>query len=325
MRARNEKAVSKNLVVIASFKSSVLIMMLFVFGINLKALSFPQVTSFKHSPKVVFENKKQAELKINLLLKSPFAVVTTNEDQLEFKLNNFDHIVVYPNSKVQVLEFSDEMGFVTDFYILDGQIRFSTKYRSPVKSGAVLILKTPFFDLKTIGMADFIISLNMKEPSVEIKVIDGTLPLEFFAFEKTVILKAGESIKFTGILSDDGLGIKYDYLLNNRKAPKGAISEVQEFDQNLFIKKEKTSLIDEEKNKKMSLQKEIDKKKKRKQYEDSFLCKNPFGQKDQCAWRLENGKCYRKRCNVSGEWGDRIERPIAHFCKKDFFVDECDY
>ncbi|MEK6628339.1 MAG: hypothetical protein AABY53_06915 [Bdellovibrionota bacterium] len=298
---------------------------LITIGINIKVLSFPEVTDWKHTPIVVFENKKQAELKKNLLLKSPFAVVAANEDQLEFKLNNFDQIVVYPNSKIQVLEFSDELGFVIDFYILDGQIRFSTKHRSSLKNSQVLVLKTPFFDLKTTTIADFIISLNMKEPSVEIKVIDGALPVGFFAFEKTVVLKAGQSVKFVGVLSDDSLGIKYDYLLNNRKVPKGSIDEVQKFDQSAFIKAEKNNQIEEQKKQKLLLQKEINKKKKRKQYEDSFLCKKPFGQKDQCYWQLEDGKCYRRRCNVNAEWGDKTERPINQFCKKEFFVRECDY
>ncbi len=292
---------------------------------SLHAFSFPQLSSWKNAPIVVFNNKKQAVLTKDIWLKSPFAVVTANNDQLELKINTFDQIVVYPKAKVQILEFSDETGFVSDFYILDGQIRFTSTYRSIDKHQAVVTLKTPFFDLKTSGLYDFLLILDMKEPSVEVKVISGVLPLEFFAYEKSLNLKSGESVKFQGVLADDGTGIKYDYLLHNRKAPKGSLLATQKFDQSSFIKAEKKSELMESNRKKDLRKKAEAKKKKQKEYEDSFLCKKPFGNKDQCAWWLDSGKCYRKRCNVSGQWGEQIERPLTSVCTKDFSVADCDY
>lgn len=289
------------------------------------AYSFPQIQNWKNSPIVVYDDKQQAVLKKNLLLKAPFAVVTANNDQLEFKINTFDQIVVYPKTKVQILEFLNETGFVSDFYVLDGIIRFTSMHRSIGANEQYVTLKTPFFDIKASGLYDFIISLDMKEPSVEVKIISGILPLEFFAFEKKLNLKAGEKVKFQGVLSDDGMGIKYDYLLNKRKVPKGTLFDVAKFDQSSFLKAEKDLAQAEMKKIKELKRKKEALKQKKKKYEDSFLCKNPFGHINQCAWRLESEKCYRKRCNVSGEWGDLIERPITSLCKKDFTVAECDY
>lgn len=289
------------------------------------AFSFPRVNNWKNSPIVVYDNKNQAVLKKNLVLKAPFAVVTASNDQLEFVINTFDQIVIYPKTKVQILEFLNETGFVSDLYVLDGVIRFTSTHRGVAANEQIITLKTPFFDIKASGLYDFIISLDMKEPSVEVKMISGILPLEFFAYEKKLNLKAGEKVKFKGIMSDDGMGIKYDYLLNKRKVPKGDLLDITKFDQGLFLKaEEKLERIEANKKKELQRKKE-NAKKKQKEYEDSFLCKSPFGHKNQCAWWLESGKCYRKRCNVSGDWGDLIERPITSMCKKDFTVAECDY
>ena len=70
-----------------------------------------------------------------------------------------------------------------------------------------------------------------------------------------------------------------------------------------------------------------DKIKKRQAYEASFLCKKPFGQKDQCAWWITEQKCFRKRCNASGKWGDVTERPLnlEPRCAQEFNVGACDY
>lgn len=289
------------------------------------AYAYPQVTQVKNSPIVVYDNKKQALLKKDLLLKSPFAAVTAKGDQLEFKVNTFDKIILYENSKVQIVDFIDELGYVSDFFILDGQIRYTSTYRGVDSKEQPLHLRTPFFDLQIKVVADFIVKLNMKEPSVEIQMISGALPVEFFAYEKQLLLKSGESVKFVGVLDDDKAGIKYDYLLDNKKTPKGAVGEVQKFDISSFMEAEKKAQQSELNKKKAAKAKLAEKKRKQKEYEDSFLCKNPYGNKDQCMWWVEAGKCYRKRCNVSGQWGDLIERPMSPLCKSDFYVAECDF
>lgn len=302
-----------------------LVFALVVAGVS--AFAFPQIAGFKNSPIVVFENKKRAEIKKDLFLKSPFVVVTETKDQFTFNINNLDKVVVYPDSKVQVLEFADEVGTVPELYLLSGQIRYSCDHRSAGQSSSDsnVVLRTPFFDLKTNFTADILIDLNMNEPSVEVKVISGAILLEFFAFEDVVKLGAGQKIKFKGFLTEDRQGIQYDFLLNRRKVPKGELGKVQKFDQSSFVEAEKKVIADEAQKIKMKKLAEEERKRKQKEYEDSFLCKKPFGQKDQCAWWLENGKCYRKRCNVNAHWGDDIERPVTDKCKADFTVGECDY
>ena len=261
----------------------------------------------------------------NTKLKLPFAVSTSKNDQFDFKINSFDRVTVYPDSKLQILELANDGEFVPDLYFLGGKIRFNSSFRSVNKNENSVVLKTPFFELKLSEPADFVVELDMQSPSVEVKMIKGALPLEFFAYETKLILQAGQSVKFQGELNAERSGINYDYLLNKRKVPKGALSAVQKFDQSLFLQQENEAYLNEIKAKKTAEKLRIDKIKKLQAIEDSYLCKKPFGQKNQCAWRIENSKCFRVRCNVNGLWGDRIERPIGKNCKTNFIVTECDY
>jgi hypothetical protein len=288
------------------------------------AFAFPEVISWQNSPKVVFDNKSQAVLSKKGLLKRPFALVTGAHDELELGVNHFDRLYVYGNSKVQVLEFGSEEEFLSDFYFLDGKIRYTSEFRGKQKNFDITI-KTPFFDLKLTKPADFFIELNMDQAWVEVKVVKGSLPLEFFAYEKKVTLEEGQKVKFQGIKAADKISIQYDYLLGGRKVPKGQLSEVSPFDSEAYIKADTAAQQAEIKRKKDIEFKRLEKIRKQKAYEDSFLCKKPFANKDQCAWWVENKKCFRKRCNASGAWGDITERPLTASCKPEPIVGPCDY
>ena len=287
--------------------------------------AYPSIVSWQNRPVVALENKRQAELVPNGLLKSPFAVVTGAHSEITLKLNGFDRLLVYEKSKAQILEINNEGLYVPEFYLIDGRLRVTTEFRGVDKSALNMTLKTPFLDLNLDSEADFFIELNMKEAWIELKILKGSLPLEFFAYEKKVTLVEGQSVRFQGELSDDKKSIKYDYLLNNRKAPRGLLQDAKSFDREKVLKEDEKARQCEINRKKDIEKKKMDKIRQLKTYEDSFLCKKPFGQKDQCAWWIEKGKCYRKRCNVSGHWGDVIERPVTPRCQPHFIVSACDY
>ncbi len=299
---------------------------LIILVMGFQAFAFPEIKSWQNSPIIVFDNKKQAVLVKKGLLKRPFILVTTNHDNLEIGLNPFDTVYLYEKSKAQVLDFASEGELITDFYFLDGRMRFKAEFRGIDKTrNSDLVIKTSFFDLKISNPVDFVIDLDMAQARVDVKVIKGNLPLEFFAYEKKLNLAEGQQVRFQGIISDDKQSIKYDYLLDGKKVPKGALENVKDFDQSQFMKEEAEAKAREVKRKKQLEFGRLEKIRKQKEYENSFLCKKPFANKDQCAWWAEKGKCYRKRCNVSGGWGDQIERPMSAKCKADFAVEACDY
>ncbi|MCC2677674.1 MAG: hypothetical protein K0R29_250 [Pseudobdellovibrio sp.] len=287
---------------------------------------FPEIISWQNSPLVVFDNKAQAVLSKKGLLKRPFALVTASRDELQLSVNHFDRLTVYEKSKLQVLDFANDGEIIADLYLLNGKIRYTKNFRGKDKvSGFDITVKSAFFDLKVSKPVDFFIELNMNEAWVEIKVIKGSLPLEFFAYEKKVTLVEGQKARFQGERSADKTGIQYDFLLGGRKVPKGQLSEVSDFDTAAYLKADEAVRLKEIQRKKESEAKRLEKIRKQKEYEDSFLCKNPFAHKDQCAWYLEDKKCFRKRCNASGSWGDIIERPVTANCKPQPVVAPCDY
>jgi hypothetical protein len=296
------------------------------FSFTSLAWAYPEIISWQNSPVVVFENKSQAVLTKKGLLKRPFAVVTANRDELELSVNHFDKLYMYEKSKIQVLDFSNDGNFLSEFYLLDGRIRYSTGFRGVEKSSSFeIIIKTPFSDLKLTNQVDFFVELNMSEAWIELKVVKGSLPIEFFAYEKKVTLVEGEQVRFQGVKADDKINIQYDYLLGGRKVPKGQLLEVKKFDVTQYLKADEAAREKEVRRRKDIELKRLQKRQKQKEYEDSFLCKKPFGQRNQCTWYVENGKCFRKRCNASGLWGDKVQRPLGLKCKSEAVASECDY
>ena len=290
------------------------------------ASGFPTLINWQNSPVIAYENKTQAVVKKNLILKSAFALVTANRDQASLVFNKQETLRVYEKSRLQVLDINSETGVVSEIFFYSGKIRYQSNPSLALEDAATLNIKSPFFELKMPNQKlDFFIELDMKTPKITLKVIQGQLKVEFFAYERKEILTAGQQITFVGELTDDKQAIKYDYLLNDKKVPRGQMGELKDFNHVQYLKAEERARLAEVKRKKDLEFKSLDKIRKQKEYENSFLCKKPFGNKDQCAWIIENGKCYRRRCNVSGQWGDVTERPIGYNCKSEFAVEACDY
>ncbi len=267
---------------------------------------FPEIVSWKKAPVIEFENKSVAKLEKRLKLKTSFRVVTKLDDELVIKFSGGEVITVLPKSKVEVPQVSPDTGDVGEVIILEGLVRY--KSAEIIDDRSKLRLKSGFFDLKIPASTDLIVDLNMSLPRAKIQVISGEIKAEFLDFEKKQILKSGDQIAFDG--EKEGEQIKYDYLLDGRKSPHGVLGPVEKFDYNVFVQIEKDKVALE----KIQLQKKLQeielKKKKQKAYENSFLCKKPFGHNQECYWIKKNEQCFRYRCNVSGKWGDETERPM---------------
>ena len=286
---------------------------------------FPEIISWKKNTVIEFDNKMVAKLQKNLKLKNGFTVVTKLDDELILKFSGGEEVTVLPKSKVQVPQVSPDTGDVSEFLILEGSIR----YKAPaiIEERSKLRLKSVFFDLKIPPSMDLIVALNLSLPRVKIQVIQGEMKAEFLDFEKKQILKSGDQIAFDG--DKDGESIKYDYLLDGRKSPHGILGAVEKFDYNVFVEIEKDKAASEKIQLQKKLQAEALKKKKQKDYENSFVCRRPFGHNQQCYWIKKDDKCYRYRCNVSGQWGDETERPLnqlsADRCQAAAQVGACDF
>ncbi len=288
--------------------------------------AYPRILSWRNEPLLVFEGDKHAILKKDQELRSPFFTLTSRLDEVSLSLNAGSSIEISKNSKLQVFEVFEDPEQEHILYLFDGTIRLKNGKSSQMKNESKLNrIRTPFFDLKQPANAEVIIDQNMKEPSIEIRMIRGEWNIEFYSYERKVLLKAGQRIKFTGQLGDEADQIKYDYLLEDKKIPKGQLGDIEKFDLVQFEAQKKIAdadIIKKEKSEKKKIADLIHKKKKQ---ESAYLCKNPFGNLNQCAWRLQGAQCFRQRCNAAGAWGDRIERPVTTACTNDFLVGTCDY
>lgn len=296
---------------------------LLIAGLQVEA--YPRILSWRNSPLVVFEGDKNAVLKKNQELKSPFFVLTSRLDEASLALNTGNELDVAKNTKIQVYEVFEDTEQEHVLFLVDGTIRLKNFKTKTQKSPKVNRIRTPFFDLMQPTDSDVIIQLNMKEPSVEIRMVQGEWSLEFLSYERKVQLKAGQQIRFKGELADEADQIRYDHLLEDKKVPKGQLGEIQKFDLAKFIAEKKIADADIVKKEKADQKKIKDEIAKKKKHEASFLCKNPFGRLNQCAWKLEQDKCYRQRCNAAGEWGDKTERPATSACTAEYLVGSCDY
>ena len=292
--------------------------------ISFSASAYPRLLEWKNNPLIVFEGDKNVVLKKNQELKSPFFAITSRLDELRLELNVSNELALSKNSKIQIYEVFEDIQQEHTIFLIDGTVRIKN-LKAHAKENKLNRLRTPFFDLTLPPQSDVIVQLNMKEPSVDIMFVKGAWDVEFFAYEKKLHLNAGQRVVFKGLLNAEGDQIRYDYLLDDKKIPKGELGSIQKFDVHKY-EKEKTladvDLLKKEKLEKKKSQQEI---KKKKDHHASFLCKDPYGQLNQCAWKIEKEKCYRTRCNVSGVWGDKTERPVTDICTNDFLVGSCDY
>lgn len=282
---------------------------------------FPEIMAWHGAPIVELANKKQVVLATGQSLKSSFAVVTTQNDEIELKFANHIQLIVQGKTRFQVPQVNAETAEVPELFLFDGSVRLKTSAES---SESKIRLKSSLFDLPIPAGVDAIITLHKSKPLVQIQVIRGQMKAQFFDFEKTEMIKAEESIQFEGEL-DEAQNVKYDYLLDGKKAPHGVLKEKEKFDVSSYLKKEKDEL---NKKKQADLKKKALVKAqqlKKKKYLDSFLCHKPLGQLDQCFWKAEKEICYRYRCNANGKWGDQTERPMIEKCKTEAVATECDF
>lgn len=304
---------------------------LFLLFVSQNLIAYPQVISIKNKPKIEFEQQKININKKNDYLKSAFHLKTEARDEVEIQFPWQQKIYVYPQSQLEVPDVYEKDETFYQVVMKSGRVRVRT---AAIESQALsLHLKTPFFDLALPAELDAVVEVDLVTPKVVVQVIRGVWSLEFFAYEKKVLLKAREQVTFKGELNEKKDDILYDVLLKNQKIPKGQLSTVEAFNAESFFKAEnehKQAEIEQVKKKNLV---EAQKLKKQREYEAGFLCHHPFGQKEDCAWVLIKNNCLRTRCNINGEWGDSTERPRELFKKNDlrcqkenqFTVQKCDY
>lgn len=285
-------------------------------------LNYPKIIGWQNTPIIEFINNKKADLKKEQILKDAFVVVTSNGDEAELRFSHGEEITVLEKSRIQVPQVSPDTGEAPEFFIFDGAIRFESTQK--MTGASRLQIKSAFFDLKLPVGLDVLIEVDKKKPSAQFKVIKGEMTVAFLDFDQKVVLKSGESILFVGENDEKG-NLKYDYFLEGKRMPHGSLKEKDKFDISDYIEKEKAILKARAEETARVKKVEATKVKKKKLVLASFLCHEPLGQRDECYWKKIETKCFRYRCNVSGQWGDETERPMIDKCVVKPVSSLCDY
>lgn len=306
--------------------------------------SYPSIEQWNQEPIVALQRFSEGKLiaeseKSKFLLKkgyefkTAFAVVTANQDYLRLTLNRGRKVEIFPKSKMQMpyvhtpTEGEDYKEIVDHLVLTEGQLRLVTDIKNKSQPLNSVKVETAFFNLSIPDQVDMVVQVDMKVPKATVAVLKGQLTVQFYDHEKKVKLGANQSVTFTGVLNTQGV-VQYDYLLEKRKAPKGKVSSVQKTTRKEILKDISRFHAEEAERLRLAEQK---RKALAQKEEGIIICRNPKGELNQCYWKMLDGLCYRFRCNASGEWADKTERPFNEPVAKKLCTEnkaiaqKCDY
>ncbi len=161
--------------------------------------------------------------------------------------------------------------------------------------------------------------MNKASTQISVLVLQGQLTFGALNADESHRLSALQKATFTGVV-DDG-EIQQDLLLKGRKIPKGVLSPIESLSD-----VEKKRYSDEER-KRQDMVKKIAAEKKASLVESKnagLLCHAPQGLLNQCVWRMEKGKCVRRRCTADGLWKDPQDVGVSD-CRNKALAQLCDY
>ena len=287
---------------------------------------------------ITTEDKKIISLIKKTVLDQGFNLKTDEKQFVHFLLNESYELSVFNNSEIKIQSIYTSEGLSSlSVEIVDGQV-YIQKIKS-VKSVSRLRLWSDFFewnfDQNQAGL-NMWIQLNSKKPSIKFCNRENNFEVLLFDHEKKINLAPLEAIIFEGKIENKAADKKvaFDILLNGRKIPKGIWLEKTKcsFDEISELEK---NILKAEQLEKYKLAQAIIKTRSEKNKKDSnFLCQNPYGQMNDCAWikinsvnMTANVKCQRTRCNAEGKWSDLqlISIEKSKNCPKTYFVSKCDY
>jgi hypothetical protein len=309
------------------------VMILMFLNSTVFAFSYQVLQAIEKPVAMVSEGKK-IQLVNKSVIDQDMKIKTQANQFVSLRLDKSFELSIFNDSEVNIQSIYNKQGLLSiSVQFVSGQI-----YIQKIKNGSArLKLSSDFFDwqygLEESGVDKTSLSqnlnlwmqLDLKKPSIQFCNRASDAEITLFDHETKINLSAQESIIFNGQIKD-GL-VAYDILLGGRKIPKGHWAEKSKcsFDELIKIEKNILKKAEVEQNKvKLNLQKKVAEKKKN---DSEFLCHNPYGQLNDCAWIRSGTKCQRSRCDAQGKWSDlqNISVDKALSCQADFVVLNCGY
>ncbi len=266
-----------------------------------------QVLNSIGDPVVSVDENKKIILNKKTIIESDFKLKTNHQQFVQMNLNQSYEISVLNDSEIFVQSVYTKEGFPSlSVQFISGQISV-LKLKN---ANSRLQLKSDFFDwdldIKPDSLkSDLNLWIQFDPGKPKIQFCNGSetgAEISLFDHEKKINLKHFESVIFNGQLS--GGKIDFDILLKGRKIPKGHWMDKTKctFDELNQIQKNILKSDQAEKLKKSLIIKKAQILKKNN--DSKFLCHNPYGQLNDCAWVKSGEKCQRTRCDAQGKWSD---------------------
>lgn len=284
-----------------------------------KRLTFPYVVHFKGEVNYSDKDENLRPVKEKTSFIDTAVIETGDQAEVEILVDPTRRFFLGPNTKLNISSISRENQEVSDLVLVKGFMRWKALEES-AKEYQIKLHSDLFSIVLPHGHMTF--EYFRERARLEVKLFNGELKFAQLNGEFPVDLSSGDGVNFTGRISEGE--IEYDFLLQGRKIPKGKLSpkyRLSEKDMNLYsdeaIKKKEAELKKQEELKRKAVLKKLSK----------LICQNPGAEANECHWKKEKGNCVRYRCNVQGQWSDRVVLGVKDVsqCNQAQSVRRCNY
>lgn len=282
-------------------------------------LTFPYVVNFKGDVRYSDKDETMRAVKIKTSFIDTAVIETGDQSEVEILIDSTRRLFLGPQTRLNISSISRENQEVSDLVLVRGFLRWKAT-EDGVKEYSIKLHSDLFSIILPHGHMTF--EYFRDRARLEVKLFNGELRFAQLNGEFPVDLIGGDGVNFTGRISEGE--IEYDFLLHSRKIPKGKLSakyRLSEKDMNLYsdeaIKKRELEIKKQEELKKKAHQKKLAKQ----------ICQNPGAEANECRWQIEKGQCIRYRCDIQGQWSDRVVMGVKDYseCKKQMVIRRCNY
>lgn len=299
------------------------------------APKYPAVKNVYGNVWVTGKDGKRQLVSRSQVLREKALIETSPSAQVTINLDDQRTLILLGESELSLPIISWEEGQTPVLILKKGQLEWVQN--SAGKLSYNIALNSDLFEF-IAPPGHFIYAIDPQKALASVKVFEGSIEFSALNGEESVLVKAGETAGFQGVI-DDG-GISYDVLLKGRKIPKGKLTAITPIDPAELAKiaLEKKKHLDQ-----ISWQQNQKKIAAEKAKRDGIICSAPAAKFNECSWvclnnpkketkkcLISQGKvsCVRQRCNANGDWAEKTELDAENAsiqCKARPVVAPCDY
>lgn len=318
-------------------KKNLIILLSFIFGspaLHAKVIRYPQVLSVKGQVQFSDVQEKSRKLTRGIQLIEKAKITTGPLAQVTLQLDATRSLIVEENSQVHLPSIGWDSQQVPLILLKNGSVSWKSEKGDVPYS---IALSSDLFQF-ILPEGHFRFLFDPDKALARAQILKGNFVFAALNADETVSLSTGEEVTFQGVF--EGGEIAYDLLLKGKKIPKGQLLKVKPIETKELVAQKNIEIL--EKNAEQAKIKSVQLEKKRR-LSAGFICENPDGRLNQCAWVCEGASkkaktcdvslkevsCFRVKCNGNGSWAEKVAVDSATALQRCLspksIVSECDY